>query len=147
MALTPFNQGPLSHVSYALWTVQGLNLRPPACKTGALPTELTAQKRGITSFRELVLYSVLYDTGIEPASVCCATPDLTVQRGGATVTSHISVTCRTALRPSAPSLTRRFRRRLVHTSLRFALHDPTGRSDSPSLHARFVSPGHSRRHG
>ena len=27
------------------WSVQGLNLRPPACKAGALPTELTPHKK------------------------------------------------------------------------------------------------------
>lgn len=32
-------------VSYALWTVQDLNLRPTGCKPDALPTELTVQKR------------------------------------------------------------------------------------------------------
>ena len=53
MALTPLNWGPLSHVSYALWTVQGSNLRPPVCKTGALPIELTAQ---------------VWGAGVEPAS-------------------------------------------------------------------------------
>lgn len=31
-------------VSYALWTVQDLNLRPTGCKPDTLPTELTVQK-------------------------------------------------------------------------------------------------------
>lgn len=30
------------------WTVQESNLRPPACKAGALPIELTAQSVGAT---------------------------------------------------------------------------------------------------
>ena len=30
------------------WAVQGSNLRPPACKAGALPAELTARARSIT---------------------------------------------------------------------------------------------------
>src|SRR5436190_153157 len=29
--------------AFFLWAVQGSNLRPPACKAGALPTELTAR--------------------------------------------------------------------------------------------------------
>ena len=33
-----------TRLSYALWTVQGLNLRPSACDADALPSELTVQK-------------------------------------------------------------------------------------------------------
>ena len=35
-------------VSYALWTVQDLNLRPTGCKPDALPTELTVQKASLS---------------------------------------------------------------------------------------------------
>lgn len=31
-----------TRISEEWWAVQGSNLRPPVCKTGALPTELTA---------------------------------------------------------------------------------------------------------
>lgn len=36
-----------TRLSYALWTVQGLNLRPSACDADALPSELTVQSQTV----------------------------------------------------------------------------------------------------
>ena len=55
-----------------LWTVQESNLRPPVCKTGALPIELTAQKRGATSYSEnltSILFSTLRESNPSPFGV------------------------------------------------------------------------------
>src|SRR5438105_10827393 len=40
--------------SVSQWSVQGSNLRPPGCKPGALPAELTPLARNIKEFRRLL---------------------------------------------------------------------------------------------
>ena len=38
------------HINSLWWTRQGLNLRPPQCKCGALPTKLRAQRQNYSLF-------------------------------------------------------------------------------------------------
>ena len=40
-----------------MWTVRELNPRPPACKTGALPIELTARKVTATTYHPTCNYT------------------------------------------------------------------------------------------